>query len=293
MSIQKAGHAHPFDSTPHLRAAGVGGEPDGESTEVTLKPELYNPEPTCPAHIKKWRKEMEPGKVCLHPGVADDADHERLEVYGRAEPVGVKVHEVLNTAPGSELISKTLMKKESIYLSNKREPLGKPYVRGHVLPPAIAARGFGQPAPQDVSGDQTKHLLHPKERITPEEERQMYVKSHANYEPGEQRHRGYNWVDKDGAIDPSTHRFGGKNKGGMINGVAKAFNPALDEEWSRPPMVVEKRLEDFRELNSESLGGVKNLGFGSRPSGPEKVFGMASQHAPEWGVRECIGNYTP
>ena len=107
----------------------------------------------------------------------------------------------------------------------------------------------------------------------------MYVKSHANYEPGEQRHRGYNWVDKDGAIDPSTHRFGGKNKGGMINGVAKAFNPALDEEWSRPPMVVEKRLEDFRELNSESLGGVKNLGFGSRPSPINYMF-VFSQDIP-------------
>ena len=30
-----------------------------------------------------------------------------LEVYGRAEPVGVKVHEVLNTAPKSQLISCT------------------------------------------------------------------------------------------------------------------------------------------------------------------------------------------
>ena len=85
MSIP-AGHAHPFDSTPHLPAAGVGGETSEETAEKILKPEIYNPEAPVPAQIKKWRKETEPGKICLHPGVADDADHQRLDVYGRAEP---------------------------------------------------------------------------------------------------------------------------------------------------------------------------------------------------------------
>ena len=133
--INPPGHAHPFDSTPHLPAAGLGGGGDGESTEVTLKPDIYAPEPACPEHIRKWRKDMAPGKICLHPGVADDADHQRLDTYGRSEPVGVKVHEVLNTAAKSYLIEKAQEKKESIYLSHKREPLGKSFVRGHQLPP--------------------------------------------------------------------------------------------------------------------------------------------------------------
>ena len=71
--INPPGHVHPFDSTPHLPAAGLGGGGDGESTEVTLKPDIYAPEPACPEHIRKWRKDMAPGKICLHPGVADDA----------------------------------------------------------------------------------------------------------------------------------------------------------------------------------------------------------------------------
>ena len=288
-----AGHAHPFDSTPHMSAAGLGGGKDGESAETTLKPELYNPPEPCPAHIKKWRKETEPGKICLHPGVADDADHERLSVYGRAEPVGVKVHEVLNTAPKSYLIEKNVAKKEGIYLSHKREPLGKPYVRGHELPQQFASgeSGFGRPTPQDVAGTQSKHLLHPQERLIPEEERQLYIKSHANYDPGEQRHRGYSWVDKEGPIDPAQFRFGGAVKDGEKAGVAKAINPALDPDYKRPPVVVEKLLEDFRVVSTEGLGTVKNLGFGDvkQPA----VFGKPSQGGPEWGVRECIGNYTP
>lgn len=292
MSIP-AGHAHPFDSTPHLPAAGVGGETSEETAEKILKPEIYNPEAPVPAQIKKWRKETEPGKICLHPGVADDADHQRLDVYGRAEPVGVKVHEVLNTAPKSYLIEKNIEKKESIYLSHKREPLGKPYVRGHELPTPFAQGqvGFGRPTPQDVMGTQSKHLLHPDERLIPEAERQLYVKSHANYDPGEQRRRGYSWVDKDGPIDPATFRFGGAVKDGEKLGVAKAINPALDPSYKRPPVVVEKLLEDFRVVSTEGLGEVKNLGYGTKaPS--NHVFGMPSQAGPEWGVRECIGNYT-
>jgi len=38
---------------------------------------------------------------------------------------------------------------------------------------------------------------------------------------------------------------------------------------------------------------VKNLGHGVTDVPPNMVYGMASQAGPEWGVRECIGNYTP
>jgi len=280
-----------------LPAAGLEPGSAEDNAERTLKPDIYNPATTVPTpdHIIKWRKATEPGKVCLHPGVADDADHLRLDVYGRAEPVGVKVHEVLNTAPKSYLLSQREAKNESIYLSHKREPLGKPYVRGHELPEKFASgsAGFGVPAPQDVAGDQTKRLLRPTERVIPESERALYVKSHANYDPGEQRHRGYKWVDKEGDIDPSLYRFGGRTELTDKSGVAKAMNPALDETYKRPPVVVDKLLEDFRVVSTEGLGTVKNLGHGVTDVPPNMVYGMASQAGPEWGVRECIGNYTP
>jgi len=289
-----AGTAKPFDHTPYLPPAGLSGE-NGETAERTLQQDIYNPEPPCPPEIVKWRKNVTPGDICLHPGFADDDDHKRLEVYGRADPVGVKVHEVLNTAPKSYLIEKATQKKESIYLSHQREPLSKCYVRGHELPEKFATGtvGFGRPAPQDITGDQSKHLLHPDERVIPEAERMLYVKSHANYDPGEQRHRGYSWVDKQGKIDPQTFRFGGNVHEGEKLGVAKAINPVLDDTYKRPPVVVEKRLEDFKTVSSETLGAVKNLGFGPKTVGATHVYGMPSQSGPEWGVRECIGNYAP
>jgi hypothetical protein len=203
-----AGTAKLFDRTPYLSSSGLAGV-GGETTERTLKQDIYNPQPDCPGELVKWRKNISPGDICLHPGVADDADHTRLEVYGRAEPVGVKVSECLNTAAKSYLMEQTNQKKESIYLSHKREPLAASYKRGHMLPTPFATGevGFGRPNPQDISGDQSKHLLHPDERVPPEAERMLYVKSHSNYDPGEQRHRGYSWVDKEGGIDPTTFRY--------------------------------------------------------------------------------------
>lgn len=282
--------AKPTDSTPHLPAAGQHGEPNAVTAEQTLKPEFFDQAPPTPPHIKKWRKETAPGKICLHPGVAEDSDYARLDTYGKSEPVGVKVHEVLNTAPKSYLMEKAVEKRESIYLSNKREPLGKAMSRGHNLP---AEMQFGRPTPQDVAGDQSKALLHPEERLIPEHEHQLYVRSHKNYDPGEQRRRGYTWKDQDGNIDPTTHRFGAAVKHGMHNGVGKAMNPELDENYKRPAVVVDKQLEDFRAVNAERLGVVQNLGFGNAKAGANDVCGMPSQSGPEWGVKQCIGNYTP
>jgi len=245
--------------------------------------------------MKKWRKNHEPGVQSTHPGVADDLDYKRGEedpIYGRTEPVGVKVHDIMNVAPKSFLLDKANLKKEQIYLSQKREPLGKQYTRGHQLPPSLVEKGFGRATPQDVSGDLTKQLLMPVERLISEEERALYIKSHANYDPGEQRRRGYSWVDEKGPIDPRSYSFGGIVVERDVNGMAKAMNPLIDERIPREPVVCDKLLEDFREVNGEQLGKVKNLGFGDRGFGENQVFGMPSQKGPEWGTRECMGNYT-
>ena len=196
--------------------AGLACVDNGETAEKTIKPEFFDKAPPTPPHMARWRKETTPGVVCLHPGVADDHDHDRVGIYGRAEPVGVKVHEVLNSAPKSQLIETTTAKKEAIYLSHKREPLGKAYMRGHQLPTELLGDGFGRPTPQDVAGDQTKELLHPRERIVPQPEHRLYVKSHANSDPGEQRRRGYSWKSKEGHIDPAMYRFGASVRGPFL-----------------------------------------------------------------------------
>ena len=313
--------AHKFDRTPGLPPAGLEDLTSDETAERTLKAEGLAAPPT-PDHMKKWRKDYTPGKQCSHPGTSDDLDYRRLEVYGRSEPVGVKVHDapshthppptpthprthphrpptpkvhdVLNVAPKSYLLEKAVQKREQIYLSHKREPLGKQYLRGHALPAELVESGFGRPTPQDISGDPTKRMLHPEERIAPEAEAALYRTSHSHFAPGEQRHRGYSWVDGEGGgIDPAEYRFGGIVTERDVNGMAKAMNPARDERVPRDPIVVGKLLEDFREVHGEPLGRVRNLGFGARGiDTTTHVFGLPSQRGPEWGARECMGNYT-
>ena len=282
-----------IDRQPHLPGAGSNGGAAGniDTTEQILKPDVYMPEKPTPAHVQRWRKDYEPGKVCIHPGISEDTDHTRIARYGKVEPVGAKVCDIMNVAPKSELLERAQKKKEAIYLSSKREPLGAPFVRGHALPAELVQRGFGAACPQDISGEQSKELLHPPERIVPEEEKALYVKSHANYDPGEQRRRNYDWKDDKGPIDPKHYAFGGIVVERDVGGMAKAMNPMLDEKYKKPEIVVEKLLEDWREVSAEGLGRAKNLGHGNLVD-PEHAFGMPSQKGPEWGTRECMGNYT-
>ena len=70
--------------------AGLADPANDESAERTLKAEGL-PAPPTPDHMAKWRKNYTPGATIIHPGIADDTAHKKLEIYGRSEPVGVKV----------------------------------------------------------------------------------------------------------------------------------------------------------------------------------------------------------
>ena len=82
------GLAGPTDRMPHMPPAGLGysAAHAEETAEKTLQPDIYEKPPPTPDYMKKWRKDYDPGKSCLHPGLAEDTDHERLPVYGRPEP---------------------------------------------------------------------------------------------------------------------------------------------------------------------------------------------------------------
>tara|TARA_B100000795_G_C22764568_1_gene425113 strand:+ start:145 stop:795 length:651 start_codon:yes stop_codon:yes gene_type:complete len=198
--------ARPFDGIPHLPGAGLADELNDESTDRTLRGDGVIV-PTTPDHMKKWRKNYDPGVQAQHPGVADDMDYKRGEIdpiYGRVEPVGVKVHDIMNVQAKSFLLEKANLKNEEIYLSHKREPLGKQYTRGHQLPPSLQYdTGFGRPTPQDISGDLSKQLLMPVERVISAEEKALYIKSHANFDPGEQKRRGHTTSNPDPDPDPN------------------------------------------------------------------------------------------
>lgn len=76
--------------------------------------------------------------------------------------------------------------KESKYQSHQREPLGKPYIRGHQLPTVAKQSEFAFGVPT-VSSESSKDVLYPHGRE--KEERPdvsaMYNKTHGAFGPGE------------------------------------------------------------------------------------------------------------
>lgn len=121
----------------------------------------------------------------------------------------------------------------------------------------------------------------------------LYLKSHGDYNPGEQKRRGYDW-DSTG-IDPVKHRFGVSEKmsmGGGSEEVMKAMDPTLT--LGERSHVVSATVENFKDFANAELGACKNLGLG-KPAGlaEDHAYGVKSSGVDDWGTGECIkGAYT-
>jgi hypothetical protein len=77
---------------------------------------------------------------------------------------------------------------EQIYESTRREPLGRPVIRGHNI--KMLPEGFGNPSGEYTDG---KFVIFPVSmKPDPEEVRALYRKSHNNMLPGERINREYN-----------------------------------------------------------------------------------------------------
>ena len=280
----------PLGGPDEGRAAGFVPSAAGETVKDVIAAEsrlLDLPMP--PQNVQRWRRPTEPGAMHLHPGYAQDQQHKAINIYGKPRNTSESIKDIVDIAPKSDIEEMVLKKKEAIYRSTKREPLGKSYVRGHELPQELLHRGFGVVNPQDVEGDLSKETLYPPEgEHEPRATHQMYLKSHHSFHPGEQRQRNYQWVDKHGQIDPRTYGFGKIVHERQVDGVAKAFNPDLDPTIPKPSAIITRRLEDHKQVASFPLGKSISLAQGKTFEAGH-VFGKPSQDKIEWGVGELMG----
>ena len=98
-----------------------------------------------------------------------------------------------------------LEKRESIYESRRREPLGKPYSRGHVLPAQTKEPKFSFGV-TSRSSESAKNLIYPLPTVDESAFTDQYIRSHGSWRPGEQKDRKYAWGST--GIDPNRHKFG-------------------------------------------------------------------------------------
>lgn len=83
---------------------------------------------------------------------------------------------------------------------------------------------------------------------------EQYKKSHGCYEPGEQKHRNYNWP-----VDPATHYFG-KDFKGATNEARFILKPEDQPQSFPQTKIISKRVEDCKNFKDDPLGRTKNLG---------------------------------
>ena len=148
---------------------------------------------------RRFRKSAlhRPGRKVLHPGFADDPSVDHL-VHGArtvpSEPVG----EVLASQyPSNPVLRFRRDVAEASYASKTREPLGKSFVRGHVLPEGLGTRkGFGVESNVAPTSSVVKDMVFPPKQgdfgsvlllgdALGSDAHRMYVASHGTYAPGE------------------------------------------------------------------------------------------------------------
>merc|ERR1712072_810588 len=111
----------------------------------------------------------------------------------------------------------------------------------------------------------------------------LYIKTHGNYECGQQKDRNYNWK-----FDPKTHVFG-KAKNVPENGAKNCLQPDFATNEFPRTRIVKKNVEDYRNFRQESIGKVKNIAQTTTPNiGDNHVFGFTSKIKDEWDAAKCI-----
>ena len=115
-----------------------------------------------------------------------------------------------------------------------------------------------------------------------EEVKSLYNKSHGLTDPGEQKDRNYKWY-----VDKTNHVFG-KTEPKEADGSKKSL--AFDHLEAQFPktIVVDKRLEDYRQATSDMVGRSKFKG--TLHSGIEEghIFGTKNMLEGNWNVAKCI-----
>ncbi|GBG33324.1 EF-hand domain-containing family member B [Hondaea fermentalgiana] len=228
----------------------------GEGAAACLR---HDGRPQTPEKLRKFRNSnVEAGKRVTHWGAADDIEELRARLadtrLGARSSCseGTFADALPKRDPGS-LAEYIQDRKESIYKTNRTEPLGKPYVRGHdyssLGEPKLLAKGANDESAKDlIYAPQVEGKdLAPEDAA---ELRRRYKLSHNSFEPGEQRQRNYNWK----SINPKNHRFGSVDMGPKDEGVAYCLKESAQTE------ITNVAVANHRAITSDALGKPKYRG---------------------------------
>ncbi len=252
----------------------------------------FEDRPTTPKAIRKYRKSYfdEPGTRVSHPGLIDDyaALNARLgqqRLGARSDRAAEHVEDLFKGGPQGSLTAFVEQRKESVYKTQKREPLGKPYVRGHDF------STLGEERLLSSTSDSAKAVIYSSAQASSalsceeqERVRAQYKLSHKSYEPGEKKNRSYNW----NGIDPTTHQFGGAQTKADEGGVAGCLRFSVAAKDVHPAVV------NHRAMTTDPLGKAKYRGLDAEAQQVLQQRLEARARSQDCSAEDCIkGFYSP
>jgi hypothetical protein len=277
------------DYVPRIRPAGRSTVvPLNDSAGMDVQSEIYFPAPPTPIRERRFRRSQVPGEMHVHHSLKEQKLPGEEFRYGIRSVKGSTTELCLKAGQKFGIDAHKEAVKERIYESNRREPLGKPHIRGHPL--KMLPEGFGNASgePEDC-----KKVVFPVDMALAETEdvKQQYKTSHNRFEPGERVARGYNWPDE--SKDPF-FRFGVAAQHGVEGqGVKLALNIMCEDDGQyKQTKMVQKVCEDYRNVVHPKFAQKVHYMQGARgpPMDPNWAYGIKSITS-DCTARSCILGY--
>lgn len=278
-------------AAPHIRPAGRSiTVPLNDSVERDVQSEIYFPAPGTPIRERRYRKLSHgPGEIHVHHGLKEQQLPGEDFRYGIR---GVKGTTTESTMKAGQLMGVAEYKNsvaERVYESNKREPLGRSYIRGHPL--KMLPEGFGNSSGVPVDA---KKVLFPMDLPTDTDEmHEQYKKSHNNFHPGERIFRNYSMPAE---TKDKNFRFGIKQVGypeGL--GAKLALDMGVEDDGTyKRTRFVPKTAEDYRHVQHPKVMQKTHPKQGAKgpPKPDDHRYGIASTTS-EVTAGSCIKGYYP
>eukprot|EP00927_Polykrikos_kofoidii_P067928 TRINITY_DN63354_c0_g1_i1.p1 TRINITY_DN63354_c0_g1~~TRINITY_DN63354_c0_g1_i1.p1 ORF type:complete len:497 (+),score=72.12 TRINITY_DN63354_c0_g1_i1:169-1659(+) len=273
----------------NVRAAGRSTVvPLADSAAQDLQSDIYFPLPPTPARERRFRAISHgPGEIYVHHGLkeqrlpGEDFRYGVRGVKGSSTEQAMKAGQLFGVAEYKNSVS------ERVYESNKREPLGKPYIRGHTL--QMLPEGFGNPSSDSTDA---KTVIFPINHPSDSDEVQaQYRKTHNNFKPGERIARGYNFPEE---TKGENFRYG-KGEGTHPEGVGARLALSMDVEDDgsfKKTRLVQRVNEDYRNVQQPNVMKKTHPKQGDTgpPMPPSHRYGVKSM-VSDYTARSCIKGY--
>jgi len=271
------------DNYPLYRPAGYQPKLVDESSRECIRP-AQRDDLVTPDNIKKYRKSYKNahGKTITHYGKINDPLPGQDFTYGLKTAGSDHVPNVFTDKELEGLPGYIRNLKEEKYQRNINEPLGHGVNRNYKWPDQTQLDKFRFGVPT-IGSESAKDVLYtPASLSNSEKDRAQYLKSHHQYEAGEQKNRNYQWP-----FDKNDHAFGKTEKLVQDEGRYCLQPETVDERFPQT-RLVKKNVEDFKDFNQDPLGKTKNLGQANTHVSADTVYGYKPKDKEPWNVAKCI-----